>query len=169
LTSINESTTLDDTKGDDDTPQPETSLSATTSPSTNYQPRQPTWGFFNSGLLSTQSCSGDSHSNTFPSRSSLAVKSIRKAARTNHNEVEKKYRDRLNDQFETLAQKLPKEGGEGKGEKRASKTEVLIHAKSHIKELERREKALEDENLELEGAMKDLKRRWVGLGGNCMP
>jgi len=113
---------------------------------------------------STQSGSGESHSNTFPSRSSLAGKPIGKAARTNHNEVEKKYRNRLNDQFETLAQKLPKEGGDGKGEKRVSKADVLIQAKTHIEELQRGEKALEDENLELEEAAKDLKRRWVGLG-----
>jgi hypothetical protein len=120
-------------------------------------------------IRSTQSGSGESHSNTFPSRSSLAGKPIGKAARTNHNKVEKKYRNRLNDQFETLAQKFPKEGGDGKGEKRVSKAEVLIQAKSHIKELERGEKALEEENLKLEGAVKDLTRRRVGLGGNCMP
>lgn len=52
LASINERTTLDDTEEDDDIPQPETSLSATTSPSTNYQPRQPAWGFSKSSRRS---------------------------------------------------------------------------------------------------------------------
>jgi hypothetical protein len=53
LASINESNTSDDTEEDDDTPQSETSLSATTSPSTNYQPRQPAWGFSKSGRRSS--------------------------------------------------------------------------------------------------------------------
>jgi hypothetical protein len=211
LASINERTTLDDTEEDDDIPQPETSLSATTSPSTNYPPRQPAWGFSKSSRRSltlsnspkkpitsskrrnsvdqdprlsnqrthtestprprsTQSLgSGESHSNTFPSASCSAGKPIGKEALTNHNEVEKKYRNRLNDQFETLAQKLPNEVGDGKGEKRVSKAEVLIHAKTHIRELEKGKKALEDEKLELEETVKKLKRKWIRLGGICMP
>jgi hypothetical protein len=64
---------------------------------------------------------------------------------------------------------LPNEVVDGKGEKRVSKAEVLIQAKTHIMELEKGEKALEDEKLELEETVKELKRRWVKLGGTYMP
>jgi hypothetical protein len=43
--------------------------------------------------------------------------------------VEKQYRNRLNGQFETLLQKLPKEEAGYADEKRVSKVEVLVLAK----------------------------------------
>jgi hypothetical protein len=113
-----------------------------------------------------------------PSTSSSSLSSISsnspasaqsKGARTNHNQVEKQYRNRLNGQFETLLQTLPREEGGYAGEKRVSKAEVLVLAKKHIMRLERERRALEEENRGLEGSVAELKRRWVGLGGICMP
>jgi len=86
-------------------------------------------------------------------------------ARTNHNLVEKQYRTRLNSQFDTLLKSLPREGGE----KRVSKAEVLILAKSRIEELEAGKKSLEAERIELQTSFEGLKERWVDLGGICMP
>jgi hypothetical protein len=108
-------------------------------------------------------------SSSLSSLSSVSSVSVTKGARTNHNQVEKQYRNRLNGQFETLLQTLPREDGGYTGEKRVSKAEVLVLAKKHIMELERERRALEAENMDLENSVEELKRRWVGLGGICMP
>lgn len=50
-----------------------------------------------------------------------------------------------------------------------SKSEVLVLAKKHIIQLERERRVLEGENRELEENVEGLKRRWVRLGGICMP
>jgi len=82
--------------------------------------------------------------------------------------VEKQYRNRLNGQFENLLQTLPK-GGESGAHQRVSKAEVLMLAKRHIMQLENEKRVLEDERQELEGDVGELKRRFVGMGGFCMP
>jgi hypothetical protein len=97
--------------------------------------------------------------------SSLLGSSNPSGARTNHNLVEKKYRTRLNGQFETLLKSLPSEGGE----KRVSKAEVLILANDRIGELEVGKKILETERIQLQMSFERLKERWVDLGGICMP
>jgi hypothetical protein len=115
-------------------------------------------------------------------------------SRTNHNQVEKQYRNRLNGQFETLLERLPQadlevdiggvSSGRGaeergntgngtssngatgeRGERRVSKAEVLVLAKRHIQRLEREKKALEDERGDLESRVRELRRRWEGVGG----
>jgi hypothetical protein len=106
----------------------------------------------------TTASSGSSNDN-YPGR----------GTRTNHNHVEKQYRNRLNGQFESLLQMLPREENGLANEKRVSKAEVLILAKKHIEELEREKRELEEENVGLEETVTELKKRWVNLGGVCMP
>lgn len=89
-------------------------------------------------------------------------------ARTNHNQVEKQYRNRLNGQFETLLDTLPHDP-EMAGDKRVSKAEVLVLAKKHIARLETEKRELEFINEELEEKVEGLRRTWVGLGGVVLP
>jgi len=110
-------------------------------------------------------------------------------SRSNHNQVEKQYRNRLNSQFELLLSTLPKEelpsssssncpemsrGDEyGEGEtdamRRVSKAEVLVLAERHIKRLERESQELEEDNADLKARVGELKRVWVERGGVIMP
>lgn len=92
-----------------------------------------------------------------------------RGTRTNHNHVEKQYRNRLNGQFESLLQMLPRDENGLANEKRVSKAEVLILAKKYIEELEREKRELEEENSGLEETVTELKKRWVNLGGVCLP
>jgi len=96
--------------------------------------------------------------------------------RTNHNAVEKEYRNRLNGQFETLLQALPKDciddlsdGVMSRQDKKVSKAEVLILAKKRIEELERENLRLEKEYRGLEGVVGELRERWRGVGGIMLP
>jgi Helix-loop-helix DNA-binding domain len=113
-----------------------------------------------------------SRSTTFSS-SSRPTKSLssndNSRGRTNHNQVEKQYRNRLNGQFETLLNVLPSEDDRDGVKSRVSKAEVLILAKRHIVELEREKVMLESRRRELESDVDDLKRRFVAMGGVCMP
>ncbi|KAF4619065.1 hypothetical protein G7Y89_g14784 [Cudoniella acicularis] len=96
--------------------------------------------------------------------------------RRNHNLTEKKYRNRLNGQFETLLEALPPApsgdsppGIDGQHEKRISKAEVLILAKEHIESLEKKHIELENERKALTKDMEQLKNAWASLGGQMMP
>ena len=89
--------------------------------------------------------------------------------RTNHNQVEKQYRNRLNCQFETLLRALPSEDDRDGAKSRVSKADVLMLAKRHIVELEREKVMLEGRHDSLESDVEDLKRRFMEMGGVCMP
>ena len=117
-----------------------------------------------------------SRSTTFPATApaespSLSSSSYEasKGSRTSHNQVEKQYRNRLNGQFETLLQTLPKDLERDGADQRVSKAEVLVLARRHILQLETEKKVLEEKRSELEGDVVELKRRFVGIGGICMP
>ncbi|KAF4626819.1 hypothetical protein G7Y89_g11333 [Cudoniella acicularis] len=98
-----------------------------------------------------------SNSNGSRSRPSSSYSSTTTpVARTNHNLIEKQYRTRLNGQFETLLQTLPREVVGDAAEKRVSKAEVLVLAKERIRELEREKRLLEEENQGLEGIGKSV-------------
>jgi len=99
----------------------------------------------------------------------MSETSSSEGARTNHNQVEKEYRNRLNSQFKMLLQSLPREEGLSSADKGVSKVEVLVLAREHIEELERERAVLTGENQELQGSVIELKGMWVGLGGICMP
>ena len=99
----------------------------------------------------------------------MSETSSSKGARTNHNQVEKQYRNRLNGQFKSLLQSLPKKEGLSSADKGVSKAEVLVLAREHIEELEREKAVLTGENQELQGSVIELKGMWVGLAGICMP
>ncbi len=138
--------------------------------STSSSTSQPESGHRLRSTTTNQSAHRPSTSSSdFSSLSSASSVVATTGARTNHNQVEKQYRNRLNGQFETLLQILPKEDGGHGGEKRVSKVEVLVLAKQHIIELEREKRTLEAENMDLENSIDELKKRWVGLGGICMP
>lgn len=92
-----------------------------------------------------------------------------RGARTNHNHVEKQYRNRLNEQFETLLEILPREEAGFTNDKRVSKAEVLILAKKYITDLEREKMHQEEENEQLQLAIMELNKKWVDMGGVCMP
>jgi len=123
----------------------------------------------NSGSFSTINSNSNSNSETSGSKT-----------RSNHNQIEKQYRNRLNSQFETLLSILPREGviggGEGEGEghqgveaRKVSKAEVLDMATKHIKKLEKEQEELEGENEFLEEKVAELNRIWVEGGGVVMP
>jgi len=114
-------------------------------------------------LRSTSSATSASASSSYTSTSKKS-----QPARTNHNQVEKQYRNRLNGQFETLLETLPHDPDMG-GDKRVSKAEVLILAKKHIQKLEMERRELEEVNVELEGRVEGLIRRWADLGGMVLP
>lgn len=114
-----------------------------------------------------------SRATTFSSSSSSSARSppsgenIR--GRTNHNQVEKQYRNRLNGQFESLLNKLPNDDDRDGAKSRVSKAEVLMLAKRHIVQLEQEKTMLEEQRMELENGVEELKRRFVQMGGVCMP
>jgi hypothetical protein len=99
----------------------------------------------------------------------------RARGRLNHDLTEKRYRKRLNHQFETLLKALPacliaeSEGSIGgpddRREKRISKAEVLMLAKGHIETLERKQKELEEGNRALAARVKDMNEAWIRRGG----
>jgi predicted nuclease with TOPRIM domain len=67
-----------------------------------------------------------------------------------------------------LLQTLPRDDG-GDADRRISKGEGLVLAKSHISQLEGEKRVLEEERQELEGNVEELKRRLVGIVGVCVP
>ncbi|KAH9214173.1 hypothetical protein DL95DRAFT_446694 [Leptodontidium sp. 2 PMI_412] len=98
--------------------------------------------------------------------------------RHNHNITEKRYRSRLNDQFDTLLSALPAssvsaiEGSSGGKEppgRKISKAEVLILAKEHIQALETSREDLEEQNRRLAADMEQLEVAWGRLVGRMMP
>jgi len=131
-------------------------------------PKSPTSpGFLPKNTQKLRSTSASSSSK--PISSPTALSPNKSYPRKNHNQVEKQYRNRLNGQFETLLQTLPRDEAGYPGEKRVSKAEVLVLAKKHIMDLERETRMLEDENKTLAGDVEGLKRRWVELGGVVVP
>jgi hypothetical protein len=101
-------------------------------------------------------------------------------SRTSHNIIEKQYRNRLNGQFSTPLGALPLElvgseiegygrGGSGGAEKKVSKAEVLVLAKRHIEDLERKILVLEGRNCALFKDIESLKGAWVEMGGQVLP
>jgi len=89
-------------------------------------------------------------------------------SRNSHNLIEKQYRNRLNLQFESLLETLPKEPVGEAGEKRVSKAEVLVHANEYIQELEEEMRALEEKNYGLEECVEGWKLRWSNSGGEAV-
>jgi predicted nuclease with TOPRIM domain len=67
-----------------------------------------------------------------------------------------------------LLETLPKDNDKG-ADQRVSKAEVLELAKRHIMQLESEKLVLEEERRGLEGDIEELKRRFVRMGGVCLP
>lgn len=109
-------------------------------------------------------------------RQDVARTDSAECSRTSHNMIEKKYRTKLNDQFSSLLDTLPQDvtggvinedgdGDSGGTERKVSKAEVLVRAKTHIETLERANMSLESGNKALEEESQRLKAAWVRLGG----
>ncbi|KUJ21424.1 uncharacterized protein LY89DRAFT_433299 [Mollisia scopiformis] len=119
---------------------------------------------------------------SMPTRfNSTASKDSRSAARSRrsprggshrvHNNVERQYRARLNDQYSVLLDALPVEitSSHGTdGDKTLSKIEILDLAKQHIATLEEEEAQLKEEKVMLKGQMQLLKGL-VQLTGELVP
>ncbi|KAF4633532.1 hypothetical protein G7Y89_g4587 [Cudoniella acicularis] len=98
-------------------------------------------------------------------------------SKASHNQVEKQYRNRLNDQFNTLLSSIPSEVvgqeitgyGQDGSDRRVSKAEVLVLAKRHIETLEKAKEKLEQEKEYLKGSVRKLKGAWVDMGGEILP
>ncbi|KAH8653394.1 hypothetical protein BX600DRAFT_515669 [Xylariales sp. PMI_506] len=107
--------------------------------------------------------------------------------RASHNQVEKQYRNRLNAHFESLLSALPEHmrgsggggdedddggggggggAGDGSGDRKVSKAEVLDMARRHIQALERECAALEGERDELKENMERLRYLFGRCGGD---
>jgi hypothetical protein len=86
-------------------------------------------------------------------------------SRTNHNMVEKQYRNRLNSQFDTLLSVLPDAVMDsrvsGSEERKISKAEVLILAMQHISQLEKAGSQLKGERDALLEKLNLLKGNWA--------
>ncbi|KAE9363631.1 hypothetical protein N431DRAFT_448217 [Stipitochalara longipes BDJ] len=197
LAAFNETTAFDNTI-DNKAPGGPYETSPLASPGIKYRSREPSWGSRRNSSSSSSfkpvpptkrrkssdkgSHSSHSHSKsdsiprlrsttqpsssiTFSSSSSSSKSppvSESSKGRTNHNQVEKQYRNRLNGQFETLLSTLPSEDDKYGANPRVSKAEVLMLAQRHIVELER-------EKMMLESDVEELKRRFLEIGGVCMP
>ncbi|RDL34967.1 uncharacterized protein BP5553_06898 [Venustampulla echinocandica] len=98
------------------------------------------------------------HNKCRPTCSSSNSPAISAETRTNHNLIEKQYRNRLNIQFESLMGTLPKGI---LGEKKAGKAEVLVYANKYIQELEQELKDVEAKNSALQRSVKGLERRYL--------
>jgi hypothetical protein len=85
----------------------------------------------------------------------------------NHNAIEQRYRNRLNDKFEALLSVLPARDDEGRGGSLAkiSKGDVLILAKDYIERLEKSRDELQDDRSSLQGDVHDMKDAWLQSGG----
>ncbi|KUJ17075.1 uncharacterized protein LY89DRAFT_685036 [Mollisia scopiformis] len=156
-------------------------------PQPQLQPRtrQPAWGHPRSrGTSSSTSSHSHSHSRRksvdhkprLRSTSSLSGTSTihpkpENATKSNHNQIEKQYRNRLNSQFEVLLSALPKEenGDRDVEDRKVSKSEVLDLAQKHIRRLEREGEELEEENERLREDVEEYNRAWVEGGGVVMP
>ncbi|CAG8981923.1 hypothetical protein HYALB_00009179 [Hymenoscyphus albidus] len=116
-----------------------------------------------------------SNSTSSPESSPSSSNVVLNSNRTSHNLVEKQYRNRLNDQFDFLLSSIPSDlvgyhmNGPERGdrpEKRVSKADVLVLAKKHIENLEKRKRELEVENVGLKGTNKRLNEVWMSQQGN---
>ncbi|KAE8440648.1 hypothetical protein EG329_007000 [Mollisiaceae sp. DMI_Dod_QoI] len=91
-----------------------------------------------------------------------------------HNQVEKKYRGRLNHHFSQLLAGIPAEIVAGSGHeagkgKSVSKAETLIIAEQYIRKLEAEGNVLTGENKELLADLERLKEAWLQQGGVDLP
>lgn len=126
----------------------------------------------NESIPRLRSTTHSSRQTTFPSSSSSAKSPSSKEntkGKTNHNQVEKEYRNRLNGQFEMLLSSLPNDDDRDGAKARMSKADVLMLAKRHIVQLEREKMMLEEQRQKLQGNVQELKRIFVEVGGICMP
>lgn len=64
---------------------------------------------------------------------------------------------------------MPREGGLSSADMAVSKGKVLVLAREHIEELERKKTVLTEDNQKLQAIVIELNGTWVAMGGICMP
>jgi predicted nuclease with TOPRIM domain len=64
---------------------------------------------------------------------------------------------------------LPNDDDRVGAKSRVSKADVLVLAKKHIMQLEREKMMLEEQRQKLQGNVQELKRKFMEVGGVCMP
>jgi predicted nuclease with TOPRIM domain len=64
---------------------------------------------------------------------------------------------------------LPNDDDRDGAKSRVSKADVLVLAKKHIVQLEREKMMLEEQRQNLQGNVEALRRRFMEVGGICMP
>ncbi|KAE9380557.1 hypothetical protein N431DRAFT_498392 [Stipitochalara longipes BDJ] len=91
--------------------------------------------------------------------------------KTNHNAIEKQYRNRLNDRFEALLSVLPAQEADSRGGSLAkvSKGDVLILAKDYIESLEKSRDEMQEDRRVLEDDVKGMKEALMRLGSVVVP
>jgi hypothetical protein len=109
-----------------------------------------------------------------PKSSSDSDSNHRLKSRLKHDQTEKRYRKRLNSQFENLLSALPARliaesegsigGPDDRREKRISKADILMLAKGHIEQLERKQRELEGKNRQMAGRVEEESWRRLGCG-----
>jgi len=89
--------------------------------------------------------------------------SIPPTPKTNHNAIEKQYRNRLNDKFEALLSVLPSHETERAGGSlgKVSKGDVLILAKDYIESLKKSRDAMQEDRQFLEDNVKGMQEVWT--------
>lgn len=92
-------------------------------------------------------------------------------SKTNHNAIEKQYRNRLNDKFEALLSVLPAQETEGRrgSFSKVSKGDVLILAKDYIEILEKSRDEMQEDRRLLQEDIDGLKEAWLQSGRVARP
>jgi len=150
--------------------------------STTKVERRPAWGGSRPGRRPSADSKGNKRPRVGSRRTSSDTANSSEShgkERITHNAVEKKYRTRLNIQFEELLQQLPAEMREYNvderwddidgPERKISKAQVLMLARKYILDLERTGQKLSREAEELKEKNEQLERDWVAHGGALMP
>lgn len=133
----------------------------------------------NSELPQTSSTPTSQHSGENISRTSTEyMKQPDAKDRASHNNIEKKYRNRLNSQFEVLLRVLPSDmtsqnydtgRNDAIPERKISKTEVLVLATKYIQDLEKEGERLKTDNEQLRARKEELEDAWIRHGGMRIP
>jgi hypothetical protein len=105
----------------------------------------------------------------------LSLKPNSSISKTNHNQVERHYRNRMNSHFKQLLSSIAPEFldangiGSTMGQKHVTKSDTLNLAAQYIGFLNEQERELSNMKKRLSSEFERLKEEWTGLGGVVMP
>ncbi|KAF8853638.1 hypothetical protein BDZ45DRAFT_68850 [Acephala macrosclerotiorum] len=131
------------------------------SPSANAPNQRPPAAFPNSRSLSTMAQPSPTKAKPTSREAARSRPIAQRSCHRIHNNVERQYRARLNDEYTTLLNALPKEltsNSSTDNDKTLSKIEILDLARKHIYMLEKEEAQLKEEKTMVKGQIQLLKR-----------